>query len=171
MKNKTSVPVLFTKTIVILSVAALAFVPLPAHARKQVPFKAVFDTEFDSTVAFPIASVHVVGEGPVTHLGLTQIETTDQVVNLVTGSATATYHFVAANGDDITVLFTEVFLPATIPPNLTFLGSWTITGGTGRFAGASGSGTTEGTVIFTGPDVGVGHFTMTGTISSPGSLK
>ena len=170
MKNKTPVPVLLTKTIVILSVAALAFVPLPAHARKQVPFKAVFATEFDSTVAFPIASVHVVGDGPVTHLGLTQIETTDQEVNLVTGSATATYQLVAANGDEI-MLFTEVFLPATIPPNLTFLGAWTISGGTGQFAGASGSGTTEGSVTFTGPDVGVGHFTMTGTISSPGSLK
>jgi hypothetical protein len=40
-----------------------------------------------------------------------------------------------------------------------------VTGGTGRFAGATGRGTMAGTAMFLGPDGGVGTFTLSGTIS------
>jgi hypothetical protein len=54
---------------------------------------------------------------------------------------------------------------------VTFEGTYEVTGGTGRFAGATGSGMLIGSAVFTGPNNGVGSFTVTGTISSPGSLK
>ena len=50
-------------------------------------------------------------------------------------------------------------------------GQWDITGGTGPFGNASGSGTFDGRADITGPNGGVGHFTMIGMISSPDSLK
>ena len=48
-----------------------------------------------------------------------------------------------------------------------FKGTYTVVGGTGRFAGASGSGSLEGNATFTSPAGGVGEFTLSGTISSP----
>jgi hypothetical protein len=142
-----------------------------ATAGGQVPFKAVFNTEAESTVNFPIASVHVVGEGHATHLGRSVTETTDQLVNLLTGAGTATYKFVGADGSALNVSFAFQAIPLPSQPGFSLPGNWTVVGGTGRFAGASGSGTADGTVIFTSETTGLGHFTMNGTISSPGSLK
>jgi hypothetical protein len=153
----------------VLAAVALVFAPQPASAKRQVPFRASFDTVFESTVNFPIVSVHVTGDGKATHLGRTTIETTDQVVNLLTGTATATYHFTAANGDEVVVEFDFLALPT--PTGFTLAGNWEITGGTGRFTNASGSGTLEGRADFTSATGGVGHFTMTGTISRRGKVK
>ena len=153
----------------VLAAVALVFAPHPASAKKQVPFRAAFDTVFESTVNFPIVSVHVTGDGKATHLGRTAIETTDQEVNLLTGASTATYHFTAANGDELVAEFNFLALPT--PTGFTLIGDWEITGGTGRFTNASGSGTLEGRADFTSATGGVGHFTMTGTISRRGKVK
>jgi hypothetical protein len=153
----------------LLAGVTLVFAPQPSIAGDQVPFRADFNTVFESTVNFPIVSVHVTGDGEATHLGRTAIETTDQVVNLLTGAATATYHFTAANGDEVVVELDFLALPT--PTGFTLTGTWAISGGTGRFTNASGSGTIEGRADFTGPTGGVGQFTMIGTISSPGSLN
>jgi hypothetical protein len=153
----------------ILALAAGTFTLTPAKALAgdQVPFKTGFDTVAHITVNFPIASVAVVGGGLASHLGAMTLETTDQTVNLITQLGTATYYFTAANGDVIEAKFFFTSLPTATGVSLD--GVWTITGGTGRFVGASGSGTTQGRVDFTGPDTGVGHVTMDGTLSSPGS--
>jgi hypothetical protein len=153
----------------LLAAVTLVFAPQPTIAKDQVPFRADFNTVFESTLNFPIISVHVTGDGEATHLGRTAIETTDQMGNVITGATTAIYHFTAANGDEVVAEFDFVALPT--PTGFTFTGTWEITGGTGRFTNASGSGTLEGQADFTGPTGGVGQFTMFGTISSPGSLK
>jgi hypothetical protein len=162
----------FKRATVFALTATTFLIAVPAaNAGGQVPFKAVFNTEAESTVNFPMASVHVLGEGQATHLGHTLTETTDQLVNLVTGEGTATYRFVAANGDQFRARFVFTTAPLPTQPGLSLSGTWTIIGGTGRFAGASGTGTAEGSVIFISQTLGFGHFTMTGTISSPGSLN
>jgi len=153
----------------LMAMAALALTTQPAQADKQVPFRAAFITEFESVVEFPIAHIHVIGEGKATHLGKATAVTTDQAVDLTTGEASATYTFTAANGD--TVVLEMEFETTFLPGGLTFAGTYTVTEGTGRFAGATGSGTLIGSAAFTGPSNGVGSFTVTGTISSPGSLK
>ncbi|MGI8980632.1 MAG: hypothetical protein ACR2FY_15495, partial [Pirellulaceae bacterium] len=76
-----------------------------------------------------------------------------------------TFLFTAANGDTV---FGTISGQATFtPPNvLSIVGTATITGGTGRFVGATGSFTVErlkNTV--TGETIGV----FEGTISSPGA--
>jgi hypothetical protein len=167
--NVTSSSRLRLGSLALIAAVTLAFAPQSARADKLVPFHAVFNTAFESTVNGSIMTVHVTGVGNATHLGLTSIDTNDQTVDLTTGQATATYYFTAANGDEI-VLALNFFATPT-PTGVSLSGHWDITSGTGRFADPSGSGTFEGRADFTGADVGVGRFTMTGMISSPGKSK
>jgi hypothetical protein len=153
----------------LIAMAALAFRTQPAQADKEVPFRAAFITEFESVVIPPIVRIQVIGEGKATHLGKATAVTTDQEVNLITGQTSATYTLTAANGD--TVVLEMEFETTFLPGGVTFTGTYTVTEGTGRFAGATGSGTLIGSAAFTGPSNGVGSFTVAGTISSPGSLK
>jgi hypothetical protein len=55
-----------------------------------VPFKGSFDTAFQSVLEFPLLRVSVTGQGHASHLGRTKAVTTDEVVNLLDGSASAT---------------------------------------------------------------------------------
>ena len=77
----------------------------------------------------------------------------------------------AANGDTIVFDYVgRVFIPLDenfnlTPPPWRLENIWEITGGTGRFAGASGHGTTEGTVVGDGTLFGVD----VGVISTVGS--
>jgi hypothetical protein len=152
----------------LIAMAALALKGQAAQVDKQVPFRAAFTTEFDSEVNFPVAEITVIGEGKGTHLGNATAVTTNQIVNLQTGDSTATYTITAANGDTVVL---EMQFQSTLPPSVTFEGTYTVTEGTGRFAGATGSGMLIGSAVFTGPNNGVGSFTVAGTISSIGSLK
>jgi hypothetical protein len=87
-------------------------------------------------------------------------------VNRATRTATGSYEFTAANGDTLTADFTGTATPTLIPGVLYIVEMAIIKGGTGRFAGATGSFTCErlfDTVALTT----VGSFE--GTISSPGA--
>jgi hypothetical protein len=159
-----------SRAVLIIALALLTVVVSPrALARDQVPFKSTLETVFDSSIVGPIASVHVTGGGRTTHMGFVAIETNDEVVNLGTGVGVATFRFVAANGDTVDIFFDEMFTAA--PGGFTFEGTWKVIAGTGRFAGASGTGVTWGSATFTGETTGIGFFEMEGTITSPGSLK
>ena len=173
MKSRTNTTVMSRRHVLcpstLLVAVILALAPQLTLAADQVPFSAAFATEFESVVAFPIAHIAVVGRGRALHLGAATAVTTDQAVNLLTGVATATYTLTAANGD--TVVLALEFQTTFLPGAVTFEGSYTVAGGTGRFAGATGSGSMSGSVTFLGPSNGVGSFAVAGTISSPGSLK
>ena len=150
----------------------LALTPRPAGATDQVPFKASFATEFETSPGSNSCLLNVThtGVGKATHLGRSTEVTTDQVANLCTGALTATSVYTAANGDTVASQITGR-LTSMIGNTVTFAGTYTITGGTGRFEGATGAGTFSGSAVFTGPSSGIGSFALTGTISSPGSLK
>ena len=141
--------------------------PTPASARDQVPFRAAFGTEVEIEFVYPFFYISVTGQGNTSHLGATSAVTNNQIVNVDSGSATATYTLTGANGD--TVVLTMIFQTTEIPGGVTFAGDYTVAGGTGRFYGATGSGDLVGSAVVTGPNTGVGSFSVTGTISSPGS--
>ena len=61
------------------------------------------------------------------------------VANATDGTAVGTYEYTAANGDTLTADFTERFTPTDVPGVFSDVIRATITGGTGRFAGATGS--------------------------------
>src|SRR5437762_9914219 len=119
--------------------AALA---VPAAAQRQVPFKgAMQGHDFDIAFTNTTVTVLTVGTGIGTHLGqfsFTQTVTVDFATLTATGSA----HLIAANGDSISTTVTGS--GQVIEPGLFRIGEvHTITGGTGRFAGAQGSFTVD----------------------------
>lgn len=160
---------LLSLALLLATVAVMAFAPHSARAGGLVPFKGHFSTVFESVLAFPFLQLSVSGHGNASHLGATTAVTTNQLVNVIDGSATATYTLTGANGDKV-VLATS-FQATNVPGGVTFAGTYTVAGGSGRFAGAMGSGSLTGSATFTGPSSGFGSFSVEGTISSPGSLK
>ena len=162
---------ILTKSSIYLAMAAM-FVTLalasPAAAKKQVPFHgSIQGVEID--VVQPPATLLVDGSGTgiATQLGRFTV-TYEVTVDLSDGSGIGSLQFIAANGDSI---FTELLgqgTPTGTPGINHIVEINTITGGTGRFAGATGSFTMERLVdLATGFTSG----SFTGTITSPGAAQ
>jgi hypothetical protein len=150
-----------------LALAVLAVVGLagPVPAGDQVPFKGSFEGDVTVTPLDPpfvMADVEATGEA--THLGKFTLEI-PHVVNRATRTAVGTYEFTAANGDKVYAEFTGLASPTEVPGVLYIEETAIITGGTGRFAGATGSFTAE-RLYDTIDGTTIGFFE--GTISSPG---
>jgi hypothetical protein len=154
-----------------LTLGALALTAPTVHAGSQVPLRLTWDADIALTpLAPPLVAVSGLGAGRATHLGAVEAQSIAEVVDLATGEGIASYRFTAANGDEVLVDFAFTALP-TSPGVYSIQGVWQVVGGTGRFDGASGSGTYVGQVVFSGPLNALGQFELTGTISAPGSLK
>jgi hypothetical protein len=126
--------------LVILSVLGLAG---PAAAGEQVPFKG--SLEGDVTVeplTPPFVHVDVDATGNATELGKFELDIPHDV-NRATRTAVGSYEFTAANGNALFADFTGMSTPTALPGVLYIVEIATITGGTGRFDGASGSFTCE----------------------------
>src|SRR5207249_10717841 len=107
------------------------------------------------------------GTGNATQLGRFTLDI-PHVVDRSTRTAVGTYEFTAANGDTVFAEFTGIATPTEVPGVLYIEETATITGGTGRFADATGSFTVErlfDTIALTT----TGSFE--GTVSSPGASK
>jgi len=141
----------------------------PVAAGEKVHFRGHFAGVATVTVNFPIASVDVDATGNATQLGSFTLAI-PHTVNLVTGTSTGSYEFVAANGDTLSATFTGQVTPSATPGVLSAVEIATITGGTGRFAGAIGGFNVERLVDTASvPRTTAGSFK--GTISSPGAVK
>ncbi len=128
-----------------LALAILGLLALtgPATAGEQVPFKG--SLEGDVTVdppTPPFVQVDVDADGEATELGQFELDI-PHVVNRAKGTAVGSYEFTAANGDALFADFTGKSTPTETPGVLYIVETATITGGTGRFAGASGNFTCE----------------------------
>ena len=150
-----------------LPIAALiltAALAVPAAAQKQVPFKGAIDTLQGGP---PPTTLSVDGRtrGIATLVG--QFSFTYQItVNLANDSGIGSAQLIAANGDSIFTTIVGQGEPTDIPGVNRIVEINTITGGTGRFAGAVGSFTVERLItLATGFTSGSFH----GTITSPGA--
>lgn len=151
-----------------LALAVVAILGLAASvaAGEQVPFKGNYEGSFTQTPipGTPTSLVVANGKGEATHLGHFSFDF-PLTVNVVLQIGSGTYTFTAANGDEI---FADVIAQSSLLPNglrhVVEIGI--ITGGTGRFAGATGSFIGERLLDRATGDV-VGFFD--GTISTPGS--
>ncbi len=134
-----------TKTIMYLQMTALfltASLAGLAAAEKEKPFRGSIQAVETYDVQFPTLFAHGSGTGQATHLGRFAV-TYEFESNILAATGTGPAHFVAAKGDS---LFTEVSGQGnpTDDPDISFIvETHTITGGTGRFAGATGSFTVE----------------------------
>jgi hypothetical protein len=170
--------ILLLAIIPVLAVAVTAtvlFLRMPrASAESLVPFHASVSETFTAAPCGPSSRcITAVGEGQALHLGAINENATIVVdtnpAHAQNGCLPETRHttLTAANGDQITLYGTGWTCAATSDAH----DNYTITGGTGRFQGASGSGNEYNTHTFTGPGVGVATVTYNGTISSVGSLN
>jgi len=148
----------------VLTVVGLAG---PVAAEEQVPFKGSLDGIVTVTGTPPIVSVLVNASGNATKLGRFSL-VIPHLVDRTTRTATGSYFFTAANGDTLSADFTGQSTPSTTPGVLSIVENATITGGTGRFAGASGSFTVQ-RYFDTASRTTTGSFK--GTISTTGSVK
>lgn len=149
----------------------------PALAADQVPFSATLTTT-RLTVApcGPLtACLSVTGSGEATHLGRTTftriIVSRNSLVpcpDVPSGTIrqfTDTLTMTAANGDTITLSGSGTSCANGI--DVVSVGTYTVTSGTGRFSGASGTLALQ--IARFAPDVEI--TALTGTISSLGSVK
>ena len=102
-----------------------------AKGGSELPFKGTYDGL--ETVVTPSAH-HLDATGNATHLGRFTV-TADWTLGPTGGSGTS--RWTAANGDEFSTSFTRQGV--AVPPIITFTETHTITGGTGRFANASGT--------------------------------
>jgi hypothetical protein len=139
-----------------------------AAATKEVPFEGKFEGTYTFVPDPPpstFASVHLEATGNATHLGRFRLDAPHRVntANLPV-TATGVFTFTAANGDTVTADFTGLGTPTETPGVFAIAETATITGGTGRFAAATGSFIVRRVVDLSSP-LATGSFE--GTISSP----
>jgi len=162
--NMTSRRIGSSLGVVVLTLCGLA---APAAADDQVPFTATGTAVITSVTHLPggLTQMNATVSGTATHLGnttgpLTRIEDHQ-------GNFSTTTVLVGANGtDSVFLAISGHFESASGKCVITSTGTYTVTGGTGAFANATGSGT-----ITTEIDQCAGTATGTyeGTISRPSS--
>ena len=112
----------------------------PTTARqpdRSVPFTGTLNgTVMVTPLDPPLAEVLIDATGTATHLGFFHLEVPHRV-SFATATGDGTYTFAAANGDLLIAHFTGVADTST--QIFTIVEHATITGGTGRFANATGS--------------------------------
>ena len=129
------------------------------------PFKGTLEGPQTTTPLEPPLAFSVVSAtGTATHLGRFTLEI-PHTVNFATATGDGTYTFTAANGDTLTADFTG---KAQVGPIISIEEHATITGGTGRFAGAAGTFTAHR--LFD-PVNSKTTGSFEGTISAPGAGK
>jgi hypothetical protein len=136
----------------------------PAAAGEQVPFRGTLEGEVTRTPAPPFVLVDVDATGNATQLGRFTLDI-PHVVDIATRMAVGSYQFTAANGDTLYAEFAGQAMPTDVPGVLYIEETATITGGTGRFAGATGSFVAE---RWYDTVAGTTSGSFDGTISSPG---
>jgi len=132
----------------------------PAAAGKQLYLKGSLQALETHELTFPRLSVDAAGSGHATHLGRFAINY-QAIVVVTTGSGSVSAHLIAANGDSLFAEGTGQATPTATPNVSQIVERYTITGGTGRFAGASGSFTVERQLNLT---TGATSGTITGDI-------
>ena len=137
-----------------------------ALAADQVPFKGSYAGVLDPPHGPPPETLS--GAGSATHLGASS----NSGYGVVTGPATCPGGFAARNDEVLTstdkgdqIYFTSTSQDCPVSPGIfQAVGTFTVTGGTGRFVDARGGGNLTGRPDF---NAGTFEFSFTGTISRP----
>jgi len=126
-----------TVSLALTALAVLLFAR-PAAASAEVPFRGTLDGVVSHTSIDAVTdSVLVEATGTASQLGQFAV-IVPHLVNTPTRTAAGNYEFTAANGDKVYAEFTGVAQPTATVGVIAIVETATITGGTGRFAGASG---------------------------------
>ena len=151
--------------LIILTLGSFSF------AAQEVPFKLTMEGGF---VFIDETSATISGTGISSHGGYTTLFGNVGISPTTACPSPPGYHAIqsneyeVANGDLIFITVDEDACFETEPGIATVNGTWEITGGTGRFSGATGSGTYLGFADF---NTNTGEQNLTGTISVPMGKK
>lgn len=147
--------------LLLLSVLAGATFAAPALAGKQeLPFKGTLQSVEAYVINFPIMSVTASGSGNATQLGRFTVNY-EVEVNLLTLAGIGSAQFISTNGDSLYAEGLGQAAETGTPGVVNVVEVYTITGGTGRFAGASGNITWKRVVD---TNTGVTSGTLSGNI-------
>ena len=152
-----------------LMAAATISVTTPALARDEVPFRGIVSGSVISIT--PLDQCHQLAEavngGNATQLGRFT-GTSEFVLDVCNLTYVGSYVFTAANGDSISGPFSGSLMPTNVPGVFDNTEIAFITGGTGRFAGATGTFNLDGQI-----NLNTGTFSLPweGTISTVGSSR
>ena len=151
---------------VLVFAVAVCLGSITLGADATVPFHASIDTVVTPTGPCGAAclALSISGSGQASHGGRTEIDGPSQI-NFQTGQQSGTSTLTTADGSTIVQAFTGTFIP-TSQTDAVFQGTWTVIGGTGRFAGATGGGTYHGSAA---GDNGI--LNLDGQLSNPGKKK
>ena len=130
--------------VVAATVVSLASIAASAVAA-ETPFKGTVSAVETGVTVFPIRSIIREGGGTATYLGKYTERITMQI-NVLAMHSTGAATFTAANGDTLTATVEGQATLTQTPGVLSIVEVYTITGGTGRFADATGTFTLESTV-------------------------
>jgi hypothetical protein len=163
-RKKTMKKTFVSTAIAILLLIVLASTTFAApSAEKQLLFKGSMQAVETHVVTFPTFTLDATGSGNATQLGLFTMSFQGEVF-IPTLSGTTSAILVAADGSS---LYADGVGQGTATENPDFVSIveiYTITGGTGRFAGASGSFTVERLIQ---RSTGISSGTISGTIVMP----
>ena len=159
-----------TKGIMLASLIAGLALACPAMAGDQVPYKGEeVGVVTGGSFQFPFGHLSTAAQGEATHIGHYTL-TGDFVVDVRFGTATGVYTLTAANGD---MLFLDMEGHADLTDLTKTVANFTVTGGTGRFEGATGGFSANMQFAFAvnlpSPDPYVAE--IVGTIATPGANK
>jgi len=122
-----------------LAVVAMLGLARPGVASDQVTFSGSLEgSETQTPLPDGFLFGVVTASGEATQLGKYQL-TMPHVVNLATRTGVGTFEFVAANGDTLFGTITGQATPTATEGVISIVEHGTITGGTGRFEGATGA--------------------------------
>jgi hypothetical protein len=159
--KKLSVPMVVALLLGILLVSTTL---AAASARKPLPLKGSIEALETYRVSGPTMFVTATGSGEATHLGRYTV-TYEVQVDLPTGTGTGlSAQYVAANGDRLFAEGSGQATPTEDPSVFVVVETFTITGGTGRFADATGNFTETRRVNI---ETGVTSGTIDGNIMIP----
>jgi hypothetical protein len=148
-----------------LAVVSMMSFVAPAVAGDQLPFNGSFVGQSVQTPDGSAVHDEITSAGNATQVGQF-VMVISATVNRPFGAGTIV--LVAANGDALTATFTGSSGPSGMPGVVLITEHATITGGTGRFAGATGS--FDITRLFV-PATSAVTGTIEGTVSSPGANR
>jgi len=128
------------------------------------PFRGRYATTFTAPTPPPFVEFEIWGSGVATLIGAsTWYGPSFGDFTKVPPVQTGTAWFTAANGDQFLMTYAGIALPGPDPVfDIAFEGNFSISDGTGRFAGATGAGTYEG---IASSSLAIGEITYDGTIT------
>ena len=129
---------IFASTFIALLLMTVLASTTFAATEKEFRLKGSLEANQMVHVVFPTAYINLTGTGVASHVGLFTFQLQAEL-NIPTATGAGTSSLVAADGSTLFMEGSGHGTPTDVPGVVLVVDTFTITGGTGRFAGASGN--------------------------------